>query len=110
VEVRWTYAGVQGSGITADLTAHGFFLRTDVYAPLTARVEFVLDLPDQGGPAKAAGRVVRVARRDQDTPGFAVEFDSLDESIGRRIAAIIQREQRGSTPRQGAPPDPVSAK
>ena len=68
VEVSWLFAGVEGSGTTVDLTAHGFFLCTETYAPLKAVVEFTLDLPDRDGPAKATGRVVRVARREGDTP------------------------------------------
>jgi hypothetical protein len=102
VEVSWSFAGVKGSGKTEDLNAQGFFLCTDTYAPLKALVEFALDLPDQGGPAKVSGRVVRVARRENDTPGFAVEFENIDESVGTRIEALAAREWGGSTPREGS--------
>jgi hypothetical protein len=80
-----------GTGTTENLTVQGFFLRSVTPAPLDAVVEFALDLPDDCGPLKAAGRVVRVARRKNDPLGFAVEFGHLDESARTRIAALVEQ-------------------
>jgi hypothetical protein len=93
IEVDWSLADAAGTGTTENLAVDGFFLCTGKCAPIDAVVELSLDLPDEKGPAKAAGRVRRVARRRNDTPGFAVEFEHLDESIRRRIAALVERAQ-----------------
>jgi hypothetical protein len=101
IEVSWSFAGAEGTGTTENLTVHGFFLCTDRSAPLDAEVELALDLLDRGGPAKTTGRVVRVARRKEDTPGFAVEFEHLDQSLQERIAALVEQARSELTQRQG---------
>jgi hypothetical protein len=93
IEVSYSFAGAVGTGTTENLTVHGLFLCSDTPAPLDAAGELALDLPDDDGPLKATGRVVRVARRKDDPLGFAVEFDHLDESARGRIAALVEQAQ-----------------
>jgi hypothetical protein len=87
--------------MTENLTVHGFFLRSDTLAPLDTALEFVLDLPDDDSPVKATGRVVRVTRREDDPLGFAVQFEHLDESARRRIAALVEQARIDLMARQG---------
>jgi hypothetical protein len=91
VGVSYSLAGAEGNGSTENLTVHGFFLRTDAPAALDAAVELSLDLPDDGGPVKANGRVVRIARRKDEPLGFAVEFEQLEESARQRIAVLVEQ-------------------
>ena len=91
VGVRYSLADTEGDGSTENLTVHGFFLNTDALPPLDAAVELRLNLPDDGEPAKASGRVVRIARRKDESPGFAVEFEQLDPSVRQRIAVLVEQ-------------------
>jgi uncharacterized protein (TIGR02266 family) len=102
IPVSCSFAGVGGAGSTENLTVHGFFLRTDTPAPLDTAVELALDLPDHGEPVKTTGRVVRLARREDDTPGFAVEFEHLDESARKRIAVLVEQARIDLTTRGGS--------
>jgi uncharacterized protein (TIGR02266 family) len=101
IEVSYSFSGGMGAGTTENLTVEGCFLRTDAPVPLDAAVEFVLDLPDEGGPVKAAGRVVRIARRKDDPLGFAVEFECLEESARARIAALVEQARIDLMARDG---------
>ena len=77
-------------GTTTNLTVAGLFLETDTPVPLGAEVELTLELPGDGEPLKASGRVVRLAQRKGELPGFAVEFVSLDDVACTRIDALVQ--------------------
>lgn len=101
VEVSYSFAGTRCAGTTENLTVQGFFLRSDTPVPLDAAVEFALDLPDDGGPVKASGRVVRIARRKDDPLGFAAEFECLDESARARIAALVEQARIDLMARHG---------
>ena len=101
IEVSYSLAGSVDTGTTENLTVHGFFLRSDTLAPLDTALEFVLDLPDDDSPVKATGRVVRVTRREDDPLGFAVQFEHLDESARRRIAALVEQARIDLMARQG---------
>ena len=91
VGVSYTLADAEGNGSTENLTVYGFFLKTDTLAPLDAALEVTLDLPDDEGPVKANGRVVRIARRQDEAMGFAVEFEQLEGSVRQRIAVIVEQ-------------------
>ena len=89
VDVACYIAGACFSGTTENLTVHGLFLETETPAPRDAEVEVVLELPGDEEPVKASGHVVRLAQRKDETPGFAVKFESLDEPARARIAALV---------------------
>ncbi len=89
VDVTCCIAGAYFTGTTANLTEHGLSFETETSVPLDAEVEVVIELPDDGKPVKASGRVARLAARKDDTRGFAVEFESLDEAARARIAALV---------------------
>lgn len=77
-------------GTTTNLTAAGLFIEADTPVPLGADVELTLELPGDSQPLKASGQVVRLAKRRGETPGFAVEFLSLDDSARTRIDALLK--------------------
>ncbi|MCP4896798.1 MAG: PilZ domain-containing protein, partial [bacterium] len=56
---------------------------------LDAEVEVVIELPGDEKPVKVSGRIARLAQRKDDSPGFAVEFDNLEEPARARIAALV---------------------
>jgi hypothetical protein len=84
------------SAATANFTSTGCFVETETPVPDNAVVGVTLHLKDDPEPAKASGRVVRVQRRDGDRPGFAVEFDCIDDATCSRIDDIVER---ATTPR-----------
>ena len=90
VDVTCSHDGACCSGTTQNLTVHGLFLETETQVLPDTEVEVVLELPGDEEPIKASGRVVRLARRKNDTPGFAVEFESLAEPARARIAALVE--------------------
>ena len=94
-------ADTDGKGSTENLTVHGFFLKTDRLAPLGAAVELTLDLPDDEGPVEADGRVVRIARRQDEAMGFAVEFEQLEGSVRQRIAVLVEHARRRNADKRG---------
>jgi uncharacterized protein (TIGR02266 family) len=89
VDVICSAEGACYSGTTQNLTVHGLFLETETPVPPDTEVEVVLELPGDEEPIKASGRVVRLAQRKHDTPGFAVEFENLAEPARARIAALV---------------------
>jgi hypothetical protein len=91
VEVSCSFEGAVHRGSTDNLTVYGCLLRTDEIAPVGTEVALALDLQDAGPPARATGRVVRVARRGEEVLGFAVEFEPLDEAAEGRIAALVEQ-------------------
>ncbi len=99
VGVSYSLQDTDGNGSTENLTVHGFFLKTDTLAPLDAAVELTLDLPDDEGPVKANGRVVRIARRQDEPMGFAVEFEQLEGSARQRIAVLVEQARIDLTAR-----------
>jgi len=90
VDVNCNAAGASFSGTTANLTVKGLFVETDAILPLGAEVELHLELPGDGEPLKASGRVVRAAQRASDIPGLAIEFPGLDDSARTRIEELVK--------------------
>ena len=99
VGVGYSLADTDGKGSTENLTVHGFFLKTDRLAPLGAAIELTLDLPDDEGPVETNGRVVRIARRQDESMGFAVEFEQLEGSVRQRIAVLVEQARIDLTAR-----------
>ena len=89
VDVTCYIAGACFTGTTANVTVHGLSLETETPLPPDSEVEVVIELPDDEKPVKVSGRVVRLAQRKEDSPGFAVEFDNLEEPARARIEALV---------------------
>ncbi len=89
VDVTCCIAGAYFTGTTENLTVYGLSFETETSVPLDAEVDVVIEPPDDGKPIKAFGRVARLAAREADTRGFAVEFESLDEAARARISALL---------------------
>ena len=90
VDIDCNVAGTCFSGTTKNLSIGGFFLETDTPVSLDAELELLLELPGQDEPLKAFGRVVRLAQRGGDTPGFAVKFLNLGDAACARIEALVK--------------------
>ena len=90
-EVTCVFGGVPLFAITTNLSAAGCFVETKTPAPEHAAVDLTLHLSDGPEPAKVGGHVVRVARRQDDTLGFAVDFDCIDDATCSRIDSLVER-------------------
>ncbi len=90
-KVTCLFGGVSLSAATANLTATGCFVETETPVPKNAVVELTLHLSDDLKPAKASGRVVRVHHRQDGRPGFAVEFEGIDDATCSRIDSLVER-------------------
>jgi len=91
VEVNYQLNGETLSASTANLTSAGCFVETEAPVPNDALINLILYLSDGPEAAKVSGHVVRVQRRQDDQPGFAVEFDCIDEETCERIDDLIER-------------------
>ena len=90
-EVTCLFGDVTLSASTANLTSTGCFVETESPVPDSAVVDLTLHLSDDTEPAKASGHVVRVERRQDDQPGFAVEFNCIDDATCSRIDDLVER-------------------
>ncbi len=79
------------SASTANLTSTGCFVETETPVPYNAVVDLTLHLSDDSEPVKISGHVVRVERRQDDSPGFAVEFNCIDDATCSRIDDLVER-------------------
>ena len=88
-EVTCLFGGESLFAITTNLSATGCFVETGTPVPLLAAVDLILHLSDDLEPAKVGGHVVR--RRQDDTLGFAVDFDCIDDATCSRIDSLVER-------------------
>jgi len=88
-EVEFLIDGVTYAANAENLSVRGVFVATEmeVFDGLPAHVSLVLE--DESDPIKIVGSVVRLARRRDERPGFAVEFGSIDEATRARIESVI---------------------
>ncbi len=93
-QVTCLYGGVSLSAATANLTSTGCFVETETPIPEHTAVDLTFHLLDDPDPVKASGHVVRVARREGDPLGFAVEFDGIDDATCSRIDRLVERARR----------------
>jgi c-di-GMP-binding flagellar brake protein YcgR len=91
VEITYQIDGETLPASTANLTSAGCFVETEIPVPNDALIDLALHLSDDSEPAKVSGHVVRVQRRQDDQPGFAVEFDCIDKETCERIDDLIER-------------------
>ena len=88
-EVEFLVGGVLYSAVAENLSETGAFVATEVevFGGMSADISLVLDDPSE--TIKLVGKVVRIARRRDERPGFAVEFDSIDGVTRARIRSAI---------------------
>lgn len=91
------------SATANDLTLHGLFIESETLVSAGVAIELTLHLPDQREPAKVAATVTRCARRSDDTPGFAVDFEPLDEDTRARISSLCEGVAKGFATRSREP-------
>ena len=89
VDVTCYIGGACFTGSTANLTVYGLSLETETPVPADAEVKVVIEMPGDEKPLEVSGRVASLARRKDDSPGFGVEFDDLEEPARARIAALV---------------------
>ena len=89
-EVEFLVGGVTYSAMAEDLSLTGVFVATEVEVFDGLPADVSLSLEDESDPIKIAGTIVRLARRRDERPGFAVEFGSIDEATQARIRSAIQ--------------------
>ena len=89
VGVTCSISGACFTGTTVNLTVHGLSIASETPVPPDAEVEVVIELPGDEKPLQVSGRVARLARRTNDPPGFAIEFENLEEPARARIAALV---------------------
>lgn len=89
-EVDFLVDGVTYSANAENLSVDGVFVATEleVFDGLEAHVSLYLN--DEPDPIKIVGSVVRLARRRDERPGFAVEFGSTDDATRERIQSAIE--------------------
>ena len=88
-EVEFLIDGVTYSATAEDLSLRGIFVATEmeVFDGLEAHVSLYLE--GDSDPIKIVGSVVRLARRRDERPGFAVEFGAIDESTRTKLLSAI---------------------
>lgn len=90
-EVEFTVGGVTYSATAEDMSLKGVFVATEVevFDGLTAEV--TLYPAEDADPIKLDGTIVRLARRRDERPGFAVEFRSMNDATRERIRTAVER-------------------
>ena len=89
-DVTCSVGGLQFEAVAENFTVHGLFVQSEEPIPVDAPIELVLHLPDQREPAKLTGTVKRNARRTNETNGFGVAFDAVDDATRRRFFKVCQ--------------------
>lgn len=89
-EVEFLVSGVAYSATAEDLSMKGVFVATEVEVFDGLPADVTLYPEDGAGPIKLVGTVVRLARRRDERPGFAVEFGTMDDAIRARIQAATE--------------------
>ena len=88
-EVEFLLGGVTYVATAENLSVKGAFVATELGVFHGLSVDVSLTLGDDTDPIKLVGNVVRFARRRDERPGFAIEFESMDGATRARIQAAI---------------------
>lgn len=91
-EVEFLVGRICYSATAENLSLRGVFVATEVEVFDGLAADVTLYLNDDTDPIKLVGSVVRVARRRDERPGFAVEFGSIDDATRSRIQGAIQAQ------------------
>ncbi len=90
-EVEFLVGGVLYVATAENLSVKGAFVATELGVFHGLSVDVSLWLDEAADPIKLVGRVVRFARRRDERPGFALEFEAMDDATRERIRAAIAR-------------------
>jgi len=88
--VEFLVGGVLYTATAENLSVKGAFVAAEVGVCDGLPVDVSLTLDEASDPIKLVGKVVRLARRRDERPGFAVEFESLDDATRARIGAVTE--------------------
>ncbi len=88
-EVEFLVGGVLYVATAENLSVKGAFVATELGVFHGLSVDVSLTLDEAADPIKLVGKVVRLARRRDERPGFAIEFESLDAATRERIQTAI---------------------
>lgn len=89
-EVEFLVGGVTYSATAEDMSTKGVFVATEVEVVDGLPADVSLFPEDDSEPIKLVGTIVRLARRRDERPGFAVEFGSMDDATRARIRAAVE--------------------
>lgn len=89
-DVEFLVGGVVYVATAENLSVKGAFVATELGVFHGLSVDVSLTLEDAADPIKLVGKVVRLARLRDERPGFAIEFESLDDATRARIQSAIQ--------------------
>jgi hypothetical protein len=90
--VEFLVGGVLYEATAENLSVKGAFVAAEVGICDGLPVDVSLTLDEVSDPIKLVGKVVRLARRRDERPGFSVEFEYLDEITRARIRAVTEAD------------------
>jgi len=90
-EVEFLVGGVLYVAPAENLSVMGAFVATELGVFHGLSVDVSLTLEEAADPIKLVGKVVRFARRRDERPGFAIEFEPMDDATRERIEAAVSR-------------------
>ena len=89
VHVRYRTVDALFAEFSRNINEGGIFIETECPVGLGTLVDLEFELPGQGEPIGALGRVMRLENGNPRT-GMAVEFEQLDPSARRRIDEFVR--------------------
>ena len=88
-DVEFLVGGVLYVATAENLSVKGAFVATEIGVFERMPVDVSLSLDATSEPLKLVGQVVRLARRRDERPGFAIEFAAMDDATRARIEAAL---------------------
>lgn len=88
-EVEFLCGSVLYVATAENLSVSGAFVATEVGVFYGQPVDVKLTLDDASDPIKVVGKIVRLARRRDERPGFGLEFESIDDVTRRRLERAV---------------------
>ena len=88
-DVEFLVGGVLYEATAENLSIKGAFVATELGVFHRMPVDVSLTLEEGTEPLKLVGKVVRIARRRDERPGFAIEFDPMDDATRERIESAL---------------------
>lgn len=89
-DVEFLVSGVLYEASAENLSVRGAFVAAEVSVYEGLPVDISLTLDEASYPIQLVGKVVQLVRRRDERPGFAVEFEYLDDVTRARIRAVTE--------------------
>lgn len=83
--------GSHGEGRVTNLSATGFFARTESPAPVGARIEISFGLPQDRSGKIVSGEAIVVRRGEGEPPGFGARFFRISRASATMIEEFLAR-------------------